>query len=362
MSGTLRIVATPIGNVGDMPPRAVEALSSAAIVLAEDTRKSRPLLERLGVTTKLVSCHAHNELERLSLVVEHLEQGGSVALITDAGAPSVSDPGGRLTDAVVAAGFSIEVFPGASAVTAALMGAGLDLSRYVFLGFISRKGGKRDDALAKAASTGFGIVLFEAANRVLATLDDLHDALGPRRFAVARELTKLHETFHRGVLGEALHPAWVDKGEAVIVVEAGEPAEAVAADEAVARVLADRSRPPKVRAKELAKLLGISTREAYERVQAKPDPVKDVLGHLAAAARALASMADGIEPGALSSEIDGADELMAFLQKRPLPLAAPVEAEETARAILSALSAADALEDALEMLAATERQRSERSS
>ena len=125
--------------------------------------------------------------------------------------------------------------------------------------------------------------------------------------------------------------------------------------------MADRSRPPKARAKELAKLLGISTREAYERVMAASDPVKDILGHLAAAARLVASMGEAAAPAELSSEIDGADELMAFLAQRPLPVAAPVEAEETAKAILSALSAADALEEALEMLAETERQRAERS-
>jgi 16S rRNA (cytidine1402-2'-O)-methyltransferase len=357
---SFRVVATPIGNVGDMPPRAIEALATAAVVLAEDTRKSRPLLDRLGVTTKLVSCHAHNELERLSLVLEELERGASVALITDAGAPAVSDPGGKLTDAVIAAGHRVEVFPGASAVTAALMGSGLDLSRYAFLGFIPRKGGKREEVLGQVAATGFGVVLFEAPARVMSTLDDLHRALGARRFTVARELTKLHETFHRGVLGEGLEPPFVDKGEAVIVVEAGTPVAATGSDEAVARLLADRSRPPKARAKELAKLLGVSTRDAYERLQSSSDPVKDVLGHLAAAARALASMAAPGSVASVSSEIDGADELMAFMAQRPLAVTAPVEAEETAKAILAALSAADALEDAVNMLADTERQRSER--
>jgi 16S rRNA (cytidine1402-2'-O)-methyltransferase len=360
MTAALRIVATPIGNVGDMSPRAVDALATAEVVLAEDTRKSRPLLDRLGVSTKLVSCHAHNELERLSLVVECLDRGTSVALITDAGAPAVSDPGGKLTDAVISAGHLVEVFPGPSAVTAALMGAGLDLSRYVFLGFISRKGGKRDEALAQAAATGFGAVLFEAPARVPATLEDLHAAFGARRFVVARELTKLHETFHRGVLGDVMAPAWVSKGEAVVVVESGEPVASVASEDAVARVLADRARPPKARAKALSKLLGISTREAYEQVTAAASPMKDLLGHLAAAARLLASMGEASSAPSLSSEIDGADELMAFLAQRPLPVAAPVEAEETAKAILSALSAADALEEALEMLAETERQRADR--
>jgi 16S rRNA (cytidine1402-2'-O)-methyltransferase len=267
MTASLRVIATPIGNLGDLSPRAVLALSSSSIVLAEDTRHTRPLLEHYGVHARLVSCHQHNESERVSLVTEAIERGESVALVSDAGAPGVSDPGGRLVDLVRAAGHRVEVFPGPSAVIAALMGAGLVTHRFAFLGFLPKRKKTRDEMVTRAAKAELALVIFEAPSRVEATLADLHRTLGARRVVVARELTKRFETFHAGTLGAELVPPFEPRGEIVIVVEAHEASASDAdADEddatKVARLRRDK-RPIGVRAKELATAQGLSRRDAY---------------------------------------------------------------------------------------------------
>jgi 16S rRNA (cytidine1402-2'-O)-methyltransferase len=266
MTPSLRIVATPIGNLGDLSPRAVAALSSSSLVLAEDTRHTRPLLEHYGVHARLVSCHQHNESERLSLVTEALDRGESVALVSDAGAPGVSDPGGRLVELVRAAGHRVEVFPGPSAVIAAIMGAGLVTTRFAFLGFLPKRKKVRDTMITGAAKAGLALVVFEAANRVAETLADLHRTLGARRVVVARELTKRYETFHTGLLGSELVPPFEPRGEVVIVVEAHEPTARDAGDEddasTLARLRRDK-RPIGTRAKELAVAQGLSRRDAY---------------------------------------------------------------------------------------------------
>jgi 16S rRNA (cytidine1402-2'-O)-methyltransferase len=398
----LRVVATPIGNLADLSPRAADALREAAIVLCEDTRHSRPLLDKIGARGRLVSCHAHNERERRDLVVEALARGEAVALITDAGAPSVSDPGGKIVEEVVAAGHEVEVLPGPSALVAALMGAGMDVARFLFVGFLPQRGKARRALLQPAAQCGAGVVAFESMNRMDDTLADLHRSLGARRVVVARELTKLHETFHRGVLGGVLSPPLVDKGEAVIVVAAGEPRATEAVD--VDALAQDASLPPKERARRIAEALGISTREAYDRVRSAgplPDPPPfqererehdlstacapenadalgpvDVSAEITAVAALLAQAAERLErldasrqaptdaatrsspSGKATSEIPGADALLALLSRRPA-LRAPVEETEAARALLAAIERVDALADALvlEATGAEERRR-----
>lgn len=360
----LAVVATPIGNLGDLSPRAAETLKNADIVLCEDTRHSKPLLDRTGSHARLVSCHAHNERERRDLVVNALLQGQRVALVSDAGAPAVSDPGGRIVEEVVAAGHEIEVLPGPSALVAALMGAGIDVSRFAFLGFLPKSGRPRRSLLEGAAKAGLGVALYEAPQRVEETLADLFDVLGPRRVVVARELTKLHETFHRGVLAAPteLQPPLVEKGEVVILVEGG-VAKAEVSDSDVEAMLRDDTVPPKERAKRLAAALGIPVKEAYARVQAasrREDPgaeVKAALEHLGRAAAALveadaaARRERGEEPRGpedvpAQSDIPGADALMALIRDGTA-LRAPVEATDAAKAILAALSSMDALLDAL---------------
>lgn len=273
MTGLLSVVCTPIGNLDDLSPRAAAALRRADAVLAEDTRHSAPLLAAAASNAPLFSCHQHNEEERAVWACEQLRQGKNLAVISDAGAPSISDPGGRLVAAVVDAGLPIEVVPGPSAVIAALMGAGLIATRFTFVGFLPQKQKSRLEILSHVAAGGFAAVLFEAPQRTLDTLVDLHKVFGNRRVVVARELTKKFETFHRGVLdadsSHILQPPFVDKGEIVIVVEAG-PEKSLLdeheTEDAVQKILDDNSKKPKEKAKLLASLWRISPNEAYQRL------------------------------------------------------------------------------------------------
>jgi 16S rRNA (cytidine1402-2'-O)-methyltransferase len=271
MAGILSIVCTPIGNMGDLSPRAKQVLSDCNVVFAEDTRHSEALLRAAGIDlkrVKLISLNQQNELSRVEVVVERLERGDHIALISDAGAPAISDPGGRLIEEVAARGFQIQVVPGPSALVAALMGAGLNAHRFSFLGFLPKKGKVREQLVLDAAKTGGALVLFEAAIRVEETLKDLFALLGARRVVVARELTKLHETFHRGVLGALLEPAFVARGECVVVVEAGEGQEVRKPHRMGAANFSDAT--PKERAKILGELLGIETKVAYKLLTQLP--------------------------------------------------------------------------------------------
>ena len=235
MSGSLIVVATPIGNLGDLSPRAVEALAGADVIACEDTRRTRGLLTHAGILAagRLVSVHAHNEDERATRLVERMLEGERVAYVTDAGTPMVSDPGARLVQAAVIAGVNVEVVPGPSAVLAALVLSGFPADRFAFEGFIPRRGKERAARLASIATDLRPTVLYEAPNRVAATLADLAAACGPERgCCVARELTKLHEEVKRMSLGDAAK--WMSvtepRGEYVIVVGPGELVEVVVDD------------------------------------------------------------------------------------------------------------------------------------
>ena len=223
----LVVVATPIGNLGDLSPRAVEALGGADLIVCEDTRRTRKLLTHAGVTAKRLSAvHGHNEAAEVGQVLSHLDAGRRVALVTDAGTPGISDPGQRMVEAAAAAGHPVEVVPGPSAVIAALAVSGLPTHRFVFEGFLPRKGRDRAERLAAVAAEPRTTVIYEAPGRVAQTLADLLEACGPSRLvAVARELTKLHEEVWRGTLAEAVeHVAAAEpRGEHVIVV-GGAPA------------------------------------------------------------------------------------------------------------------------------------------
>jgi len=224
--GRLWVVATPIGNLEDVTLRALRVLREAPVVLAEDTRRVRKLLDRHAIEQRPRSLHAHNEASRVAEVLAALEIGEDVALVSDAGTPLVSDPGQRLVAAVVAAGGCVEAVPGPSAVLAALSVAGLPAERFTFLGFLPRKSGAREALLARVAAAPETLVLFESPRRVGATLRELAERLGPRQCCVARELTKLHEEALRGTLPElAERFAEGARGEITLVVE-GAPAEA----------------------------------------------------------------------------------------------------------------------------------------
>ena len=224
-AGTLYLVSTPIGNLGDMTHRAVEVLSSATIVIAEDTRHSRRLLDHYHISTPLKSYHEHNEAKETPKLVARLRAGDSIALISDAGTPLISDPGSRLVAAAVEAGLPVVPIPGASSVMAALVASGMSLERFTFLGFLPRKGRERSEMMAEVVASRPTVVLFEAANRVGATLDALAQAgAGERPAIVARELTKQFEEFKRGSVMElaAFYRDVDPKGEVVLVIAGAE--------------------------------------------------------------------------------------------------------------------------------------------
>jgi 16S rRNA (cytidine1402-2'-O)-methyltransferase len=223
--GQLFIVATPIGNLGDVSFRAVEVLKTVPLVAAEDTRLTRRLCARYEITTHLVSYHAQSGSARELELLAHLRSGRDLALVTDAGTPLVSDPGAELASAWAAEGGVVVPIPGASAVLAALMAGGLAAARWTFEGFLPRSGRERRDRLARIAADERACVIFEAPSRVPATLSDLRAAAGgERRAAVCRELTKLHEEIVRGPLaelaGRAAAGGMMLRGEFVIVLEA----------------------------------------------------------------------------------------------------------------------------------------------
>jgi 16S rRNA (cytidine1402-2'-O)-methyltransferase len=224
-SGVLYLVSTPIGNLGDMSHRAVEVLSSAALVIAEDTRHSRRLLDHYSIETPLSSYHEHNEAKETPRLVARLQRGDSIALISDAGTPLISDPGSRLVEAAVAANLPVVPIPGPSAVMAALVGSGMSLDRFTFFGFLPRKGKERSETIADIVASRVTSVLFESPNRVGATLDALVEAgAGERAAVVARELTKQFEEFRRGSVAE-LSSVYRDvdpKGEVVLVIGGAE--------------------------------------------------------------------------------------------------------------------------------------------
>jgi 16S rRNA (cytidine1402-2'-O)-methyltransferase len=221
-------VSTPIGNLADMTYRAVEVLTSAALVIAEDTRHSRRLLGHYGIRTPLRSYHEHNEAKETPALVRRLRAGDSIALISDAGTPLVSDPGARLVDAALAQNIKVVPIPGASAVMAALVGAGLPLDRFAFFGFLARKGRERSETIAAVVASTVTAVLYEAPNRVADTLEDLANAgAAERRAVVARELTKQFEEFRRGSVAElaAVYSVADPKGEVVLLVAGGDQRE-----------------------------------------------------------------------------------------------------------------------------------------
>lgn len=239
----LTLAATPIGRPDDASPRLVAALSSADVVAAEDTRRLRRLADDLGATVagKVVSYFEGNERERTPELVAHLEAGRSVLLVTDAGMPSVSDPGYRLVAAALEAGLDVTAIPGPSAVLTALAVSGLPVDRFCFEGFAPRKAGERRTALAALATEPRTMVFFESPHRTRATVADLAEALGAdRRAAICRELTKTYEEVARGTLGELVE--WVDaqehgvRGEVTLVV-AGHVAEPVELDEEALRTM-----------------------------------------------------------------------------------------------------------------------------
>jgi 16S rRNA (cytidine1402-2'-O)-methyltransferase len=220
-AGTLYVVSTPIGNLGDFTFRAVETLRTVAAVLAEDTRHTITLLKRYDIRTPLIAYHEHNEAKATPGLVARLRAGESFALVSDAGTPLVSDPGGRLVRAAIDAGLRVSPVPGPSALLAALVASGLELERFTFYGFLARKGAERQEALAELAGLRHVAVLYEAPARVAGTLAELAAlGAGGRATVVARELTKQYEELRRGTLAQLAeyYLTAPPRGEVVIVI------------------------------------------------------------------------------------------------------------------------------------------------
>ena len=272
MSGLLIVCATPIGNLADVSPRLQEALESAAFVFAEDTRRTGKLIAGLGIEATLRSYFVGNERQRADELEKLLADGEIVALVTDAGTPAISDPGAAAIQAAVDAGAAVTVIPGPSAVTAALAVSGFDGDRFVFEGFLPRKGRARAERLAALGSEQRTAVLFLSPHRVDLDLIDLATAVGPeRQIVVTRELTKLHEEVWRGTLAEAAE-RWGEtgRGEFTVVI-AGAPSPEPDLGRAVADAQAaiEGGERPSDAVRRVASELGVSRRELYERVIGK---------------------------------------------------------------------------------------------
>ena len=270
VQGRLQVVATPIGNLGDISTRTQQALQGADGIVAEDTRHTLALLHTLGISRPLISLHTHNETQRVPQLLERLKAGQTLALVSDAGTPLLSDPGYELVSAAAGAGIPVEAIPGPSAITTALACAALPVSRFCFEGFLPARERERRTHLASLAGEERTLVFFEAPHRIAAMLADLAALFGAERQAtVARELTKAHETLYRGTLAELAQRAAEDenvrRGELTVVVQ-GAPARAQALDEALLRravQLLVKELPPGRAAAVAAQLTGASRSAAY---------------------------------------------------------------------------------------------------
>ena len=265
--GTLYIVSTPVGNLGDFSFRAVDVLKSVSLILAEDTRHTRHLLERYEIRTRLASHHEHNEAKTVAGLVERLSAGDSMALVSDAGTPLLSDPGARLVRAALDAGIPVRPVPGASALLASLVVSGLDTTRFMFFGFLTRSGRERQAELDEISAARHTVVVYEAANRLPATLAELEGTgNGSRTAVVAREMTKQFEEVRRGTVGElrAYYQENPARGEVVLLIGGALPTP-VSDDAVKERVRALRASGMSARdaAATTARELGVSKRLAY---------------------------------------------------------------------------------------------------
>lgn len=268
MAGILYMVATPIGNLEDITLRALNVLKAVDAVFCEDTRKTRILLQKWGISKQLISLHKFSEAKKTDLVLSRLESGECIAFVTDAGTPGISDPGARLTATAMAAGYKVVPIPGASAVMAALSASGFDSSSFVFLGFAPRKDGPRRLFFEKIAIEDKPAVFFETAHRILATLKVAAPILENRNMVIFRELTKIHEEIIAGTaesLVETLSAVETIKGEIVVAVEASHraPTEGIDVEGAI-RTLMDEGFSGKRLAIEAESRFGIKKSLAYD--------------------------------------------------------------------------------------------------
>jgi 16S rRNA (cytidine1402-2'-O)-methyltransferase len=277
MTGTLYVVATPIGNLADITHRAIQVLKDVNVIACEDTRHTRKLLHHFGINTRTVSYHEHNETERGEELIKKLKEGTSVALVSDAGTPAISDPGFKLVREAIDNEITVVPIPGPSALITALTAAGLPTDEFFFAGFLPSKTTARQTRLRELNSVPGTIVFYEAPHRLPATLKEAYELLGDRRAVVARELTKLHEELRRGRLSElAEHYSSAEaRGEIVVlidrtVLQSDEKLPLQNVAEVVARFEA-AGVDHRAALKKAARELGLSRAEAYRKLQAERD-------------------------------------------------------------------------------------------
>lgn len=268
-SPALYVVPTPLGNLSDMTPRGIEVLRQVGWIACEDTRHSAPLLRHFGIEARLLAAHEHNEESAAQQIVSRLNAGESVALISDAGTPAVSDPGARIVARVREAGYRIVPLPGPCAAITALSASGLIEPHFLFYGFLPAKAKQREDALRELAALPYTLVFYEAPHRVVDTVDALLAILGPARTLVlARELTKLFETIHACPLGEA--PEWLredtnrQRGEFVLMVSGAPPSVDEGDAERVLQLLLDEGLPVKQAARLAHEITGVAKNTLYD--------------------------------------------------------------------------------------------------
>jgi 16S rRNA (cytidine1402-2'-O)-methyltransferase len=268
--GQLYVVGTPIGNLEDISVRAIRILQTVDAIAAEDTRHTGKLLHHFQIKTLQLSYHQHNHQQRVPELINRLQQGQSIALVSDAGLPGISDPGYELVLACIEAGINVVPIPGPSAALTALMASGLPSDRFCFEGFLPAKGAKRREQLAQIQTESRTVILYESPHRLRQTLQDFSDALGSDRpMVVARELTKLHETFWRGTVGDAIaqYQAQDPRGEFTLIIAGKNTIKTIPTDFELSQQLErliDEGLSPSQASRQLAETLGVSRRHLYQ--------------------------------------------------------------------------------------------------
>lgn len=276
--GILYVVGTPIGNLGDFSPRAVETLEKVDFIAAEDTRVTVKLLNHFGIKKPMVIYQKFNEYEQGEIIVSRLQNGESCAIVTDAGMPCISDPGETLVKLCIKADVKVEVVPGPSAVISALAVSGLSVSRFTFEGFLSVKRTSRMEHLMELRHERRTMVFYEAPHKLLSTLKDMQSVFGDRNIVVVKELTKIHETSWRGTLSEAVayHTENPPKGEYVLVLDGEQEKKEEQRDPmeealSIAKELMEKGKPASMAAKEAAKLTGQTKGDVYKMLIAEDE-------------------------------------------------------------------------------------------
>lgn len=264
MPGTLFVVATPIGNLDDITLRALRVLREAALIAAEDTRRTAHLLARHGITTPTTSLHEHNEEKKSAALVARMTAGDSVALVSDAGTPTISDPGARLVQRAIAAGVRVEPIPGPSAAIAALAASGLPTESFTFMGFPPTRSKDRQKWFERLCAAGGTVVFYEAPHRIKTTIGELTKYIPGRPACIGRELTKAHEELVRGPINEVLGRLSSDRGEFTVVVDVGKARQDTVDLSLTAEILSTSRRAVVA---DVAQRLGVQANDLYEAVE-----------------------------------------------------------------------------------------------